>query len=145
MRLIHKIETGEKWEVMSYFYLLYEDLNYLEDSNIDIILLYVINALSEATNNKKETETYVNQQLFSVFGTHLNSDEVKKEFLKLACNIVSNYSKKDYLYFMAYDQLINSIYSNKKEKVKEYILKNTNSYIGKKFYEYYNDGNYLPF
>jgi hypothetical protein len=145
LRLIHKIETGVKWEVMLYFYLLFDDINYLEDSDIEIILLYVINALSEATKNKNETDNYVNQQLFSVFGTHLNSDEVKKEFLKLACSIVSNFHIEPHLYFMAYDQLINSIDISKKDKVKEYILKNTHSYLSNDFYEKYNDGDYVPF
>lgn len=145
MRLIHKIETGQKWEVMAYFYLLYDDLHYLNESENEIILLYAINALSEATKSEREIKKYVDRQLFSVFGTHLKTDEVKKEFLKLACNIVVNFSIKDYIYFKAYDQLINSIDISKTEKVKEYIIKNTNSYTSKEFYENYQDGDYLPF
>ena len=145
LRLVNRIETGEKWEVMTYFYLLYDDLNYLEESNIELILLYVINALSEATQDEDETDRYVNKNLFSVFGTFLITEDIKKEFLNLACKIVSRHTKRDYVYFAAYDQLINSVDTDKKEKVIEFIIKTSNTYITDKFYEGYRDGDYLPF
>jgi hypothetical protein len=146
MRLVNKIETGEKWEVMTYIYLLYDDLNFLDTNNIELILLYVMNVLTEGTKKEQETENYVNKRLFSIFGTHLITEDLKKEFLTLACSIVNNHTtKKNYIYFVAYDQLINSIGTDKKEKVKEFIIKNTSTSSSDKFYKGYSNGDYLPF
>lgn len=145
MKLVNKIEMGEKWEVMTYFYLLYDDINYLDESNIDLILLYVLNVLTESTQNVQEIEKYVDKRLFSIFGIYLTTEEVKKEFFTLLSNIVNRHTKKEYVYFAAYDQLINSVDTDKKEKTKEFIIKTTSSYYTDKFYKGYNDGDYLPF
>ena len=145
MKLVNKIEMGEKWEVMAYFYLLYDDLNLLDDSNIELILLYVLNVMTESTRKENEIENYVNRRLFSTFGTYLITEETKKEFFILLCNIVNRHTKKDFMYFAAYDQLINSVDSDKKEKIREFIIKNTSSYASDKFYKGYNNGDYLPF
>lgn len=145
MKLVNKIEMGEKWEVMTYFYLLYDDLNYLDENNIELILLYVLNVMTESTQNEQEMENYVNRRLFSIFGTFLITEEIKKEFFTLLCNIVNRHAKKDYVYYAAYDQLINSVDSDKKEKTKEFIIKTTSSYTSDKFYKGYNNGDYLPF
>jgi len=146
MKLVNKIEKGEKWEVMTYYYLLFEDINYLDENNIEIILLYIINALAESTRNSDELQRYVNKTLFANLGLYLITDDIKKEFLNLCCKIVTNYkSKEEYIYFNAYDQLINSISQDKKEKVKEYILTTLSTYYTDKFYKGYSDGDYLPF
>jgi hypothetical protein len=145
MKLVNKIEMGEKWEVMTYFYLLYDDLNYLEESNIELILLYVLNVMSESTLNVQEFENYVNRRLFSIFGTYLITEDIKKEFFTLLGNIVNRHGYKDYVYFAAYDQLINSVDNDKKEKIKEFIIKTTSIYASEQFYKAYNNGDYLPF
>lgn len=145
LKLVDRIEMGKKWEVMIYFYLLYDDLNYLDSSNIELILIYVLDVLTESTQNPKEMQSYVYRGLFSIFGTYLISEAIKKEFINLLCNIVNEHTRKDYLYFAAYDQLINSVDTNKKEKTKEFIIKNTSSYYSEKFYKGYNDGDYMPF
>jgi hypothetical protein len=145
MKMVNKIEIGEKWEAMSYFYILYEDLIFLDESNIELILIYVLNVMSESTQNVKELESYVDKRLFSIFGVYLIKEEVKKEFLRLLCEIVTNHPKKDFIFFAAYDQLINSIDIDEKEKTKEFILKTTNSYMSEKFFVGYNDGDYFPF
>jgi hypothetical protein len=144
-KLIHKIETGKKWEVVSYYNLLHEEINYLKPDEIELILLYILNAFREYSEEKDSIEIYVNQKLFSTFGTHLNSDSLKHEFLNLICSLVRNYSNKDFVYYTAYDQLINSVNSEKKEKIKEYVLNNVSSYYHEKFYNGYDDGNFLPF
>lgn len=143
-KLVKKVETGEKHEVMSYFYLLYDDINLLDDSSIELILLYVLNALTAATFNENVTSRYVDKKLFAIFGKHLITEAIKTEFLDLACAIVMNHEKRDYVYFNAYDQLINSVEIDKKEKTKEYVLKNGSS-LGEKFYKGYNDGDFIPF
>jgi hypothetical protein len=145
MKLVNKIEMGEKWEVMTYYYLLYDDLNYLDENNIELILLYVLNVMTESTQNEQEMENYVNRRRFSIFGTYLITEEIKKEFFTLLCNIVNRHTIKDYIYYAAYDQLINSVDSDKKEKTKEFIIKTTSSYISEKFYKGYKNGDYLPF
>ena len=145
-KLIDKIERGKKWEVMVYYHILYDDLNLLDNSNIEFILLYVIHALAESTNNVSDLERNLDKKLFTTFGTHLITEDIKKEFLNLGSEIVINLnSENNYKYFLAYDQLINSISIDKKEKLKDYILKTTKTYYTDKFYKEYNDGNYLPF
>lgn len=143
-KLIFKIETGKKWEVIIYYNLLHEEINYLKSDEVELILLYILNAFKEYSE-ENFIENYVNKNLFSTFGAHLNSDSLNQEFLNLICSLVRNYSKKDYVYFTAYDQLINSVSSDKKEKIKEYVLNNVSSYFYEKFYQGYDDGNFLPF
>ena len=144
-QLVNKIETGEKWEIMIYFNLLFDDLNFLDEKNIELILVYVLNALTDSTAREDEMRHYSDKKLFSTFGKHLVSEDIKKEFIELACKIVQRFSICDYIYFTAYDQLINSLDSDKREKVKEYILKNVSSYSTEKFYVGYNNGDFLPF
>jgi len=145
MKLVNKIEIGEKWEVMTYFYLLYDELKYLDDNNIEFILLYVLNVMAESTRDEQEIGYYVDQRLFSIFGAYLIKEEILKEFISLLSNIVNRHTKNEYVYFAAYDQLINSVDTDIKEKIKEFIIKTTSSYTSNKFYSGYNDGDYLPF
>lgn len=145
MKLVNKIEMGEKWEVMTYFNLLYEDLNYLDVGNIELILLYILTELTESTQNAQKFETYVDKGLFPIFGRYLITEEIKKEFFTLLCNIVTRHTKNDYIYFAAYDQLTNSMDTDKKNKTKEFIIKSTSSHASAKFYKGYNNGEYLPF
>jgi len=144
-KLIHKIETGKKWEVVLLYNLLHEEINYLKPDEIELILLYVLNAFREYSEQKDSIETYVNQKLFSTFGAHMNTDALKQEFLNLICSLVKNFSNKEYVFFAAYDQLINSVSTEKKEMIKEYVLENVSSYFHEKFYNGYDDGNFLPF
>lgn len=144
-KIIHKIETGNKWEVLTYYNLLHEDINYLKGDEIELILLYVLNAFTEFADESDTIERYVNLKLFATFGTHLTTEPLKIEFLKLICSLVRNHTQKDYVYFIAYDQLIKSVTSEKKEKIKEYVLNNVSSYSHKKFYDGYSDGDFLPF
>jgi hypothetical protein len=144
-KLIHKIETGKKWEVLLCYSLLHEEINYLKPDEIELILLYVLNAFKEYSNKMDSIDTYVSQKLFSTFGTHLSTDSLNQEFLNLICVLVKNYSKNDYVYYSAYDQLVNSVTAEKKEKIKEYVLENVSSYYHEKFYTGYDDGNFLPF
>ena len=144
--LISKIETGEKWEVMKRYELFHNDIDYLNDDQKELTLLYVLNALSESTKNKEEFQAYVTDTLFASFGTHLNTDTIKKEFLKLACNIV-RYRKKeiDFTYYWAYDQLVNSVDADKNKKIKEYVLDNVHASHHEEFYRGYANGDYIPF
>ena len=144
-KLIHKIETGERWEVIEYYKLLHEELNLLVDEDIEFIVLYVLNAFSESCKDSQYIENYSSKKLFTTFGTHLTTEAIKKEFLKLTCNIVKNFENKDYIYFTAYDQLINSVTADKKDKIKEFVMENVPSYYHKNFYNRYDDGNFLPF
>lgn len=146
LRIANKVETGHKWEVMSYFYLLYDELSLLDETNIELIILYVLNVLSESCRNKTELNDYVNKRLFSVFGNHLITDEVKKEFLKLSKDIVNLcYDEDNFLFFQAYDQLVNSVDASRRELAKQHVLKSVSVYTSNNFYKGYNDGDYLPF
>jgi hypothetical protein len=144
-KLIHKIETGQKWEVLQYYSLLHGEVNYLEREGIELILLYVLNAFKEYAENYDAIEPYVDQNLFSTFGTHLTTEPLKQEFLDLICTLVKNYKNKDYVFYTAYDQLVNSVTTEKKEKIRAYVVDNLSSYYYEKFYEGYKNGNFLPF
>lgn len=144
-KLIHKIETGNKWEVLLYYSLLNEEINYLKPDEIELILLYVLNAFKEYSETKGFIDSYVNQNLFSTFGNHLITDSLKREFLNLICSLVQNHLKDEYVYYSAYDQLVNSVTAEKKVKIKEYVIENVNLYYQEKFYKGYDDGNFLPF
>ena len=144
-KLINKIETGEQWEVIEYYDILHPEINYLQGEEIELALLYILNAFTELANDKEQVERFNRLKLFSSFGTHLTTETVKIEFLKLICQLVKNYKKDTYEYFIAYDQLINSVSSDKKEKVKDYVLNNVSSYVHKPFFEGYADGDFLPF
>lgn len=124
---------------------MHEEINYLEPHEIEFVLLYVLNAFSKDSEQQDSIETYVNQELFSTFGAYLNTDALEQEFLNLICSLVKNYSKKEHVYFTAYEQLVNSVSTEKKEKIKEYVLENVFIYYHQKFYEGYDDGNFLPF
>ncbi|MCD4795512.1 MAG: hypothetical protein K8R54_19940 [Bacteroidales bacterium] len=143
-KIIYKIETGEKWEVITYYNLLYEDINYLEDDDIELILLYILNAFSELSSKPDSIKIYVDQKLFSTFGIYLNTESIKKEFLKLVCSLVSNIQSKEYVYHKAYDQLINSVSTGNKEIIKEHVKNNVNLYYYDLFYKGY-DNYLLPF
>jgi hypothetical protein len=145
MKLIKQIEIGTKVEVIHYFYFLYDDISYLDESNKELILQYVLEVMTESTNNSIEFNNYYNLSLFNVFGKYLNNEQIKKEFLKLVYKIVINHTKQDYVYFSAYDQLINSLDTLQKDEINDLIIKNTNTYICDKFYKGYNNGDYLPF
>ena len=145
-RIANKVETGHKWEVMAYFYILFDELSLLDENNIELIVLYVLNVLSEACRDKVELSKYVNQRLFGVFGNHLITDQVKKEFLNLSKDIVNHcYTEDNFVFFQAYDQLVNSVDANQKELVKQHVLKNVSVYTSNDFYQGYNDGDFLPF
>ncbi|MDO6813998.1 hypothetical protein [Tenacibaculum soleae] len=144
-KLINKIETGEQWEVIMYYDILHQEINYLAKDEIELVLLYILNAFIELSNDKDQIRRFNRLNLFSSFGTHLTSETVKLEFLKLICKVVYNYEEDKYEYFGAYDQLINSVASDKKEKIKEYVLNNVSSYFHEPFYEKYANGDYLPF
>jgi hypothetical protein len=144
--LSHKIETGQKWEVMTYFYLLYDDLGILDENNIELISLYVLNVLCESCKDVTELNSYVKKQLFGVIGKYLKTAEIVKEFIRLSTTIVwSLRDENDYIYFSAYDQLINSVSQKQKDMVKDHVLKSLSVYSTDKFYEGYRDGNFLPF
>jgi len=144
-KMIKKIETGENWEVLSYYKVLYEEIKYLTPDEIEFIFLYILNTFIENSNNPDKIEYYTNNNLFASFGMYLKSEAVKKEFFKFICRLVENHTKKDFIYYAAYDQLVNSISQDKKEKIKSYVKDNVSSYYSEKFYIGYNDGNYLPF
>lgn len=144
-KLINKIETGEQWEVIAYYDLLHPEINYLSEDEIELVLLYILNAFTVSANEKDQITRFNRLNLFSSFGTHLTTESIKMEFLKLICQLVKNYELDTYEYFTAYDQLINSVSTDKKEKIKEYVLNNVNSYFHKPFYEKYDDGDFLPF
>jgi len=145
MRLVNKIQTGEQAEILEYYYLLFDDLNHLDRSNIELILLYILNVLIESTNYENAINKYVIRRVFSTFGAHIITNEIENEFFKLSCAIVRNQTMANVDYFVAYDQLINSIDIEMKEKIKKYILKTIDPCISGEFYKAYGDGNYLPF
>lgn len=144
-KMIKRIETGENWEVLSYYRVLYEEIKYLNPDEIEFILLYVLNTFIENSNKPDKIESYTSQNLLASFGTYLTSESVKKEFLKFICKLVENHSKKDIVYFGAYDQLVNSVSPDKKEKIEPYVRDNVSSYFSDKFYKGYDNGDYLPF
>ena len=112
---------------------------------IELVLLYILNAFSELANDKDQITRFNRLNLFSSFGTHLTTEIIKLEFLKLICKLVKNYEKDTYEYFTAYDQLVNSVTSDKKEKINGYVLSNVITYYYKPFYEMYDDGIFVPF
>jgi hypothetical protein len=144
-KLVKKVETGEKNEVMAFFHLMHDDLDLIDEGNIELIIIYVLNVLTEASKNEDMTAFYYSKSLYSIFGKYLITEPIKKEFLNLMCHIVENFSKKDYIYFGAYDQLINSTPTDNREKIKEYVLLNTHSYYSDNFFKGYNDGDYFAF
>ena len=144
-KLVHKIETGERWEVIIYYDLLHSELNYLSKAEIELILLYILNAFIELAHNGEPITRYNELNLFSSFGTHLTNESIKLEFLKLICKLVRHYEKDEYGCFTAYDQLVNSVSSDEKKKIKEYVLNNVSSYFHKSFYEKYDTDYLLPF
>lgn len=144
-KMIKRIETGENWEVLSYYRVLYEEIKYLKPEEIEFVLLYVLNTFIENSGNPEKIESYTSQNLLASFGTYLTSESVKKEFLKFICKLVENHSIKDFVYFGAYDQLVNSVSPDKKEKIEPYVKDNISSYFSDKFFKGYDNGDYLPF
>lgn len=144
-KMIKRIETGENWEVLEYYRMLHEEIKFLNSEEIEFVLLYILNTFIENSNNPEKIENFTTQNLLASFGTYLASEDLKKEFLKFACSLVENHYKKDYVYFSAYDQLINSVSPEKKDKIEPYVKNNVNSYFSEKFYKGYDNGNYLPF
>jgi len=146
LRLTNKVETGQQWEVMMFFYLLHEDIGLLDSNNVELVILYILNVLSESCKNEGELKKYVRQNLFGVPGNYVISEQIDAEFWNLAINIVNRYNPKEgYLYFQAYDQVVNSIANVRKEKLKSHLLKVLSKYTTDDFYKNYNDGDYLPF
>ncbi|MCF6348314.1 MAG: hypothetical protein L3J20_08455 [Flavobacteriaceae bacterium] len=144
-KLINKIETGKQWEVITYYDLLHQELNYSNEEDIELIILYVINVFIEQASQESEIERYKNLNLFSTFGAYLTTESIKLEFLKLIYKIVINFDKDNYLYLTVYDQLLNSVTSDKKDKIKDYVTNNVSSYFYEKFYKKYDSGDFLPF
>ncbi len=144
-KMIKRIETGENWEVLYYYRVLYEEIKYLSSDEIEFVLLYILNTFIENSNNPDEIESYVSQNLLTSFGTYLESESLRKEFLKFICKLVENHREKDYVYFAAYDQLINSISLDIKKEIELYVKDNVSAYYSDEFYKEYNNGNYLPF
>lgn len=144
-KMIKRIETGENWEVLSYYRVLYEEMKYLNPDEIEFVLLYILNTFIENSNKSDKIESYTSQNLLASFGTYLTSESVKKEFLNFICQLVINHTMNDYVYFAAYDQLVNSVSPDKKEKIEPYVKDNVSSYFSEKFYKGYDDGDYLPF
>lgn len=147
-KMIKRIEIGENWEVLSYYKLLHEEIKYLNPDEIEFVLLYILNTFIENSNNPDKIESYTSHNMLSSFGTHLTSESVKKEFLRFICRLVEchdKHDKKDYVYYYAYDQLVNSVSPEKKEKIKPYVKENVSSYYIEKFYKGYDNGNYLLF
>ena len=126
-KLIHKIETGIKQEVLHYYSLLHEEIIFLKPDEIELILLYILNAFAEFAEKEGSIDHFVKQNLFSTFGNFLNTETLKQEFLNLIYNLIKNYSKSEYIYYYAYDQLINSVTSDKQIKIKNFVLENVNS------------------
>jgi hypothetical protein len=144
-KLILKIETGERWEVIAYYGLLHQEINSCQEDDLELVLLYILNAFSESANNQDAIKGYYRLNLFSTFGAYLKTETIKIEFLKLICSIVKNYEKDNYTYCTAYDQLLNSVASDKKEKIIEYVKSNVSSYAYEPFYVLYDSGDFLPF
>lgn len=144
-KLIHKIETGERWEVLTYYGILHLEINYLTQEEIELILLYILNAFTDLADEKDQITKFNRLNLFSSIGTYLTTETIKIEFLKLICKLVQSYENDAYEYLTAYDQLINSVASDKKEKIKEYVINNVNKYYYEPFYERFDSGDYLPF
>ena len=144
-KLIIKIETGQRWEVLTYYDILHQEINYLNPEEIELILLYVLNAFIELANDKDEIIRYNRLNLFSSFGTHLTKESIKLEFLKLIYKLVYSYENDWYEYLTAYDQLINSVASDKKDKIEENVKSNVSKYFYEPFYEKYNSGEFVPF
>ena len=128
-----------------YYDILHQELNYLKDDDIELVILYLLNALTESASEAEEIGRYNRLKLFSTFGTYLNTESIKVEFLKLICSLVRNYKNDNYENFNAYDQLINSVTSDKKDKITDFVKNNVSSYYYEKFYEKYDSGDYLPF
>lgn len=144
--LVKAIETGMQYEVMNYYYLLNDELNLLNKEDRELILLYVINVLTESTKEVDKMESHLGNQLFATLGNYLESEELKKEYFNLMCSIIKNCEKdNDYLFFETYEQCINSLSEEKKSLTKQYVMSNTQSYYHKRFYEGFKDGDYLPF
>ncbi|MBD3630497.1 hypothetical protein [Cyclobacterium sp.] len=144
-KMIKKIETGGNWEVLSYYRLLHEEIKYLEYDEIEFILLYILNTFIGNASDPDKISSYTNDNLLASFGTYLNSESVKKEFFKLICKLVENHTKKDYVYFDAYDQLVNSVTAEKKAKIETYVRESVMSIYSERFYAGYDNGEYLPF
>jgi len=144
-KMIKRIETGENWEVLYYYRVLYEEIKYLSSDEIEFVLLYILNTFIENSNNPDEIESYVSQNLLTSFGTYLESESLRKEFLKFICELVENHKEKDYVYFGAYDQLVNSISLDIKKEIELYVKDNVSDYYSDEFYKGYDNGNYLPF
>ena len=144
-KLINKIETGERWEVLSYYEILYPEIIFLCTNEIELILLYILNAFCELSCDKDKVTRLNSLSLFSSFGTYLTTESIKVEFLKLICNLVENYHEDEYEYLIAYDQMINSVGSDIKDIIKEYVSSNVNEYFCEPFFKKYDSGNFLPF
>lgn len=143
--MIEEIETGERWKVMSYFYLLHDDLNHLTSGDIELIVSYIIDSLCTITENKSEMDDYVNKNYFSALGKYNINDTIATKIKKLACDIVDNHTKGEVSYYEAYRDLINSVDERFAQRIKDYVLMNAFRYRREKFYESYNDGDFVPF
>ena len=144
--MLAKVETGVQWEVMNRFELFSDDIHLLENDPKELLLLYVLNVLTDSTKDIDHLRTYSQKHLFSKIGQHLVTDSIKKEYLDCVCAVVNGYDKEhDFTSFSAYEQLIGSVDDEKAEKTKEYVLENAYGFRSEPFYKGYNDGDYLPF
>lgn len=146
--LVKSIETGEKWEVMIYYNLLFDDVHYLDDKNLELVTIYILSALkneAESIFEMSNFEFYVDSSLFSTFGDHLKSKEVKQAFFDLIESIVKNYKQKNLVYFNAFEQMLNSLDEDRRGKVEAFVEYEISKYYSFDFLKEWNDGNYLPF
>ena len=70
--LVKCVETGERWEVIIYYELLNEDVHYLDDDKLELIMVYLLSALKDEAESNKTSNfvCHVDAGLFSTFGGH---------------------------------------------------------------------------
>lgn len=108
-----KVETGERWEILSLLKLFKEDLNLLEKGKRDLIVKYAISVL----NNTKRLTEIDNLRISRVFNTlpkNVESSNLMEEYKKMLNNYywgTKNHTNITYLYY----QLINGFSKEIKE------------------------------
>lgn len=144
-KMIKRIETGKNWEVLSYYKVLHEEVRFLNSDEIEFVLLYVINSFMDTLHDPEKVESYTSENLFTTFGIYISNESIKNEFFKFICKVVGYHYIKENVYYVAYDQLVNSISQTTKEEIESYIKENVGFHLSNSFYKGYDNGNYLPF
>jgi len=113
LTLHKKVETGERWEILSLLKLFKEDLNLLEEGKRDLIIKYSISVL----NNTKRLTEVDNLRISRVFNTLpkiVESSGLIEEYKEMLNDYywgTKNHSNVQYLYY----QLMNGFSKEVKE------------------------------